>query len=137
MIAAVAALLGCQLLGEVVVRALMLPLPGPVAGMGFLLLYLLMHGRGRPEEERVPREIGQVADVLLRNLSLLFIPAAVGVVQYLGLLRQYGWSIAISIVASTLLAMLTTVIVFRLAARLHTHLRRRYAQPSAIVEEKP
>ena len=138
MIAAVAALLGCQLLGEILVRALMLPLPGPVAGMGLLFLYLVTYGRGRAEAERVPPAVGEVADALLRNLSLLFIPAAVGVVQYLGLLRQYGWPIAISIIASTILAMLATVMVFRSAARLHTHLRRRRAQPAAIVaEEKP
>ena len=86
MIAAITGLLVCQLLGEVLVRALTLPFPGPVAGLGLMFAFLLWRGRGR--EPAVPVALGLVADTLLRNLSLLFIPAAVGVVQYLGLLRR-------------------------------------------------
>ena len=41
MIAAITGLLFCQLLGEVLVRALLLPLPGPVAGLGLLFGYLV------------------------------------------------------------------------------------------------
>ena len=134
MITAVAALLGCQLLGEILVRALALPLPGPVAGMVLLFCILAARGRGQPEADRVPADLGLVADALLRNLSLLFIPAAVGVVQYFGLLRQYGWSIALSIVASTTAALLVTVVIFRGAARLHTRYRRARLAP-AILEE--
>jgi putative effector of murein hydrolase LrgA (UPF0299 family) len=124
MIAAVAALLVCQLLGEVLVRALALPLPGPVAGMGLMFAILAWRGRGKPDAERIPVEIGRVADTLLRNLSLLFIPAAVGIVRYFGLLRQYGWIIVISVALSTAAALVVTVAVFRLAARARTHSRR-------------
>lgn len=125
MIPAIAALLFCQLCGEVFVRALALPLPGPVAGMGLMFGYLVVHGRGRPEADAVPAGIGVVADMLLRNLSLLFIPAAVGVVQYLGLLRRYGVTIALAIVGSTVAALIVTVILFRMVARIETHWRRR------------
>ena len=124
MIAAIAGLLVCQLLGEVLVRALALPLPGPVAGMGLMFAFLAYRGRERTESGLVPHDIGLVADALLRNLSLLFIPAAVGIVQYFGLLRQYGWTILLSIGVSTILALLATAIVFRLAARFQTHRRR-------------
>jgi putative effector of murein hydrolase LrgA (UPF0299 family) len=124
MIAAVAALLICQLLGEVLVRALALPIPGPVAGMGLMFAMLAWRGRDSPEAERIPKDIGLVADTLLRNLSLLFIPAAVGIVRYFGLLRQYGWTIVISVAISTTAALLVTVTVFRLAARIRTHERR-------------
>ena len=119
MIAAMAALLACQLAGEVLVRALGLPLPGPVAGMGILFLALVWRGRRAPEAEVVPPALGEVADGLLRNLSLLFIPAAVGVVQYLGLLRTYAAPLALAIAASTLAAMVVTVVTFRLVSRLH------------------
>ncbi len=125
MIAAIAALLGCQLLGEVLVRALALPLPGPVAGMGLLFLALAVRGRGRPEAERIPAAISVVGDGLLRNLSLLFVPAAVGIVQYLGLLRQYGGTIVVAVAVSTALALLATVSTFRLVARWQTRRRRR------------
>ncbi len=119
MIAAIAGLLGCQLAGEVLVRALGLPLPGPVAGMGILFLALVWRGHRAPEAEAVPLALGEVADALLRNLSLLFIPAAVGVVQYLGLLRTYAGPIALAITVSTLAALIVTVLAFRVVARLH------------------
>ena len=117
MIAAITGLLFCQLIGEVLVRALALPLPGPVAGLGLLFGFLVI--RGRNEAELVPAELGKVCDVLLRNLSLLFIPAAVGVVQYLALLRTYAGPIALAIALSTLLALVTTAATFRLVSRLH------------------
>ena len=118
MIAAITGLLVCQLLGEVLVRALTLPFPGPVAGLGLMFAFLLWRGRGR--EPAVPVALGLVADTLLRNLSLLFIPAAVGVVQYLGLLRHYAGAIAVAIVVSTTAALVATALTFRLVSRLHT-----------------
>ena len=119
MIAALAALLACQLAGEVLVRALGLPLPGPVAGMAILFGALVWRRHRAPEAEPVPPALGEVADGLLRNLSLLFIPAAVGVVQYLGLLGTYAGPLALAIVVSTLAAMIVTVVTFRLVSRLH------------------
>ena len=120
MIAAITALLVCQCVGEVLVRALSLPLPGPVAGLGLMFCYLVMRGRRDPALfETVPEDLGRVADALLKNLSLLFIPAAVGVVQYLGLLRTYAVPIAIALMLSTALALTVTALIFRFASRLH------------------
>lgn len=118
MIAAIAGLLFCQLAGEVLVRALLLPLPGPVAGLGLMFGFLAWR-RHRGEAEAVPAELGRVSDALLRNLSLLFIPAAVGVVQYLGLLRAYAAQIAIAIAVSTTAALVVTAVSFRFVSRLH------------------
>ena len=118
MIAAVSSLLACQLLREVLVRALALPLPGPVAGLGLLFAALVVRGRRRPElAGAVPEDLGQVCDVLLRNLSLLFIPAAVGVVQYGALLRSHAVAIALAIVASPALALVAPALVFRSVSR--------------------
>ena len=69
----------CWAAGEVVSEVLDLPVPGPVVGL-LLLLVLL---RVQPE----PRS-GPVADGLLRLLPLLFVPAGVGVVEHLPLLRD-------------------------------------------------
>ena len=123
MIAAIAGLLACQLAGEVLVRALGLQLPGPVAGMGLLFLALVWRGRRAPAEA-VPPALGEVADALMRNLSLLFIPAAVGIVQYLGLLRSYAGPLALAIVVSTLAALVVTVVTFRFVSRLHAFRRK-------------
>ena len=125
MIAAVTGLLACQLAGEVLVRALALPLPGPVAGMLLMFLFLAWRGRGSADPaEGVPPEIGRVADALLGNLSLLFIPAAVGVVQYLALLRAYALPLAVAIFVSTLAAMIVTAVTFRLVSRLYAFRRK-------------
>ena len=125
MIPALAGLLACQLAGEILVRALMLPLPGPVAGLGLLFGFLLWRGRSRSDPvEAIPPDLGKVCDALLKNLSLLFIPAAVGVVQYLDLLRRYAGAIALTIAASTLLALILTAATFRLASRLHAFRHR-------------
>ena len=119
MIAAVACLLLCQTVGEVLVRALAVPIPGPVAGMGLLFALLVWNGRRQAAAEpAVPEAIGNAADALLRNLSLLFVPAAVGVIQYLGLLRQHAGGIVIAIVVSTLLALVVTALTFHAISRL-------------------
>ncbi len=120
MIAAVTSLLACQCVGEILVRALGLPLPGPVAGMGLMFGFLVLRGRRHPElADTVPDNIGMVSDVLLKHLSLLFIPAAVGVVQYLALLRAHAVGITVAIAVSTALALIVTALIFRLASRLH------------------
>ena len=120
MIAAITALLVCQCLGEILVRALSLPLPGPVAGLGLMFACLVLRGRRHPElADTVPEDLGRVCDVLLKNLSLLFIPAAVGVVQYLALLRTYAVPIAIALMLSTALTLVVTALIFRFASRLH------------------
>lgn len=114
MIGAFTGLLLCQLAGEILTRALRLPLPGPV--MGLLLLFGVLVVRGRMGRD-VPPALEATANALLRNLSLLFIPAAVGVIQYLGLLRQLAVPIAFAIVISTALALAVTALVFAVLAR--------------------
>jgi holin-like protein len=128
MIESLTTLLLCQLLGEALVHALALPLPGPVAGMMLLFLALLWRGRKQTGEPHVPEALATTADALLRNLSLLFIPAAVGIVQHTGILRESGLAIAVSIIVSTVLAMAVTALVFERLGRL---LRRNDDLPRA------
>lgn len=94
-----ALLLGCQLLGEVISHAANLPVPGPVLGMVFLLFGLLWL-------RRVPESLESTSRGLLDNLSLLFVPAGVGIVQHLDILRAQWLPIAAAIVGSTFLTML-------------------------------
>ena len=130
MIPALFVLLGCQLCGEVLVRALALPLPGPVAGLMLLFAGLAIRGRREPGHAgTVPHDLGIVCDFLLRNLALLFIPAAVGVVQYLTLMRTFALPIALAIVVSTVLALVVTALVFVAVSRL---VARRVARREAV-----
>lgn len=114
MIRGLAILLACQLCGEVLSRSLALPVPGPV--LGLLVLFALLQVRAaRPPSEA--SDLDRAADGLLANLALLFVPAGVGVVQHLGLLREHGPALLAALVGSTVLALLVTVATFRLVAR--------------------
>jgi len=111
LIEALAALLVCQLAGEAVVAWVALPVPGPVLGMVFLLLFLAAM-------RRVPGDIGPVSQSLLGHLSLLFVPAAVGVVVHVDRLRAEWLPILVALLVSTILTIAVTAAVFRLVVRL-------------------
>jgi holin-like protein len=122
MIASLSLILLCQLIGEVVVRGLGLPMPGPVLGLLFLLLLLLSRDRFALLAIG-PLSGGGVENasrVLLANLSLLFVPAGVGVVQRLDLLAEHGIAIIIVLAVSVVVTLLATVATFVLVSRLMT-----------------
>jgi putative effector of murein hydrolase LrgA (UPF0299 family) len=109
-----------QLMGEALTRALALPAPGPVVGLALLIAALAACHKWRPFDDKALMEsdLGRVSNGLLASLSLLFVPAGVGVVQYLGLLREQGVALAAALVVSTLLTLLATVGVFVAVGRL-------------------
>jgi holin-like protein len=113
-------LLVFQLVGEVLARGLNLSAPGPVIGLALLVVALVLTRRFRPfdEEALAASDLGQAARGLLAALPLLFVPAGVGVVQYLGLLREQGLALAAALVASTFATLIATVAVFLLVKRL-------------------
>ncbi|MFK0299775.1 CidA/LrgA family protein [Brevundimonas sp. NPDC090276] len=109
MIGAIALLFVCQLAGEVIHRLTGLPLPGSVIGMVLLLGWLAF----------VPRErltLTQVTGWLTAHLSIMFVPAAVGVMQEGAILSRYGLGIVVAVVVSTLLTLVVTALVFRAVA---------------------
>jgi holin-like protein len=97
-------------------------MPGPVLGLLFLLLLLLARDRfallamGPLSGDGVEN----ASRVLLANLSLLFVPAGVGVVQKLDLLAEHGIAIIIVLAISVVVTLLATVATFVLASRLMT-----------------
>lgn len=98
-------LLTCQLAGEVLVTLIDLPLPGPV--VGFALLFVLLQLRAVADDGAVV----SAGDGLLTHLQLLFVPAGVGVVVYLGLLRDEAVPLAVGLVGSWLAGLLVVVAV--------------------------
>ena len=121
MIASLALILLAQLLGEILARGAGVPVPGPVIGMGLMFGFLLLRDSrlGLPRILPKPLTDGTLettARVLLMNLSLMFVPAGVGVVGRLDLLRAQGLKLAIVLVVSTALSLLVTVLVFRAVA---------------------
>jgi holin-like protein len=120
MIASLSLILVCQLIGEVIVRGLALPMPGPVVGLMLLLVLLLARDRFAPLA-RGPLQGGGVETAsrgLLANLSLLFIPAGVGVVQKLDLLAEHGIAIMAVLAVSVVVTLLATAATFVVASRI-------------------
>jgi holin-like protein len=111
MIHALALILICQLAGETATRALALPVPGPVMGMG-LMLGLLM------ASARVRDIVTPTAQGILRHLSLLFVPAGVGLIGHLDRLGPQAAALGLAIVASTALAMVVGALTFVALAKM-------------------
>ena len=111
MLEALTIILTCQLIGELIVVGTAIPLPGPVVGMVLLFVGLLIRGG-------VPEELGRVAASLLQNLSLLFVPAGVGVMTHLALLQAEWLPISVSLVVSTLLTIAVTGLAMSVLVRL-------------------
>ena len=106
MVRALAVLLLCQLAGTVVQAALGLPVPGPV--LGFVLLLAVFLRNGGPGAE-----VKGAAQGLLRHMGLLYVPAGVGVVGELTVLRQNAVGLLIAIPVSTILGLLVTGVVMQ------------------------
>jgi holin-like protein len=120
MIASLSLILLCQLAGEVFVRGLGLPMPGPVIGLMLLLVLLLARDRFAVLA-RGPLQgdgVESASRGLLANLSLLFIPAGVGVVQKLDLVAEHGVAFVGVLAISVMVTLLVTVATFLFASRL-------------------
>ena len=106
MLGAFTVLLVYQLVGEVIVLATGLPVPGPVIGM--LLLFLTLLARGS-----VPTWLRDTCQGLLSHLSLLFVPAGVGVMLHFKRLGAEWLPIVVALVASTVITIGVTALVMK------------------------
>ena len=106
MINALSLLLLYQLVGELLVRGLGLPIPGPVLGMALLFLTLLARGR-------VGAELKTSAGYLLQHLSLLFVPAGAGIMLHMKLVGDEWLPITVALVVSTFAGMAVTALVLK------------------------
>lgn len=105
MLTGIAYIVGFQLLGETLVRIAGLPVPGPVLGMALLFIMLV----ARP---RTAEAVGPPARGILSVLSLLFVPASIGVTGHLDLLADRGLTILAILAVSVVAAMLASVWAF-------------------------
>lgn len=94
MLRGLAWLLAFQLVGEVLVRLVHLKVPGSVIGL--LLLFAVLQWRRLDAQAPVVR----AADVLLRHMQLLFVPAGVGIVAYVSVLRADALPVALGLLGS-------------------------------------
>ncbi len=102
-----------QLGGEAIHQLLHVPVPGPVLGMVLLAAWYIAR-------KRIPDQaMERTADTLLSWLGLLFVPAGVGIVANLALLRAAWLPITVSLIVSTLLTLAVTAFLLdRMTRRL-------------------
>ncbi len=111
MLPSLTALLLCQLIGEALVRFLGLPVPGPVVGLVLLFSFLALR-------RSVPDSLNRTATGLLHHLSLLFVPAGVGVLQHVDRISAEWMAIAVALLVSAVSTILVTAVVMRAMIRL-------------------
>ncbi len=111
MLNAIAVLLACQLAGEVSSQMLAVPVPGPVIGMALLIVIL----RYVPKAASV---LSETAHGVLRHLSLLFVPAGVGVMLHAATVREQWLAILVSVLLGTAITLVVTALTIRLVMHL-------------------
>ncbi len=116
MLGALTLIIALQVLGTVLTDVLALPVPGPVVGMVLFLLVLSVTRRRWAELE-------QVNNFFLANLSLLFVPAAVGIVRHLDLVSPILGRLLLVLIVSLLAGLVVSALVFARLARRFTPAR--------------
>ncbi len=110
MLGALTVLLVFQLIGEVIVQFAGLPIPGPVIGL--LLLFLSLCARGS-----LALPLRDTANGILQHLSLLFVPAGVGVMVHFSRVSGEWLPILAATIISTALAIGVSALVMQALMR--------------------
>ncbi|MCB1757109.1 MAG: CidA/LrgA family protein [Gammaproteobacteria bacterium] len=111
-------LLAYQLAGEVITVFLGLPVPGPVLGMVLLFLTLLAR-------KTTPAALDQASSALLSHLTLLFVPAGVGLMVHLDLIAAEWLPVLVALLLSTLISLAATSAIMLLCDRFFSDLGKR------------
>jgi holin-like protein len=99
-----AVLLAFQCVGELIVHYTRVPIPGPVIGMVLFLCLL-------SAAPALAQEVEYVSRGLLNHLSLLFVPAGVGVMVLANDMKGQLLAISIAIIVSTILSIAVAALV--------------------------
>ncbi|MDT8451280.1 MAG: CidA/LrgA family protein [Gammaproteobacteria bacterium] len=102
-----------QLAGEISVLLLRIPVPGPVLGMIMLFITLVWRGRSSTS-------LDSASTALLSHLSLLFVPAGVGMMVHFDRIINEWLPISIALILSTVITMAATAAIMLASRRLLT-----------------
>ena len=122
MVPAFLVLLVYQFAGDLLRQMLALPVPGPVIGMSILAAALAFRKEGPTSRSPITDSLEHTAEALIRHMGLLFVPAGVGLIAEIGVLRSEWLPIAAGLIGSTLLSLAVTGLV------MHWSIRRRAAR---------
>jgi putative effector of murein hydrolase LrgA (UPF0299 family) len=106
-----AVLLICQCVGEGLSFALHLPIPGAVVGMLLLFFGLLLW-------PSLLHQLEATATELLRHLSLLFVPAGVGISVAASSVQGHWGSVIVAVVLSTIITRAVTAAAMRIFSKI-------------------
>ena len=98
------------LLGEMISKLLNISIPGNVLGM--ILLIIILFSRIIKVEM-----IEEISDFLLKHLAFFFIPAGVGLISNLELLKEQWLPILIICLISTLMVIIVTGLTIQFVKR--------------------
>ena len=93
-----------QLAGELSVNLLDIPVPGPVIGMVMLFFTLLIRGSSS-------KALDSSSSALLKHLSLLFVPAGVGIMVHFDRIINEWLAISVALILSTIITMVMTALI--------------------------
>lgn len=97
-------------IGEILNKVFKVPIPGNILGM-ILLLLALLTGIIKLDQ------IEEISQFLLNHLSVLFVPAGVGLLAVTGLLKGSWYFLVLISILATILVLSTTGLVVRLLRR--------------------
>ena len=101
-----AILLCFQLVGQFITDQFSLTLPGPVIGMLLLFLTLTI-------VKKAPRALSNTSAMLIKHLSLFFLPAATGIFFLGAAVNKELPAITLIMVVSTVIAMMVTALLMQ------------------------
>lgn len=111
MLLALFILLSFQFLGEGTVRLFHLFIPGPVLGMVYFFVALLLW-------KPLKGYVDDLTKFITTHLSLFYIPAGVGMIEYFDLFGKYGVGMVITIIVSTFITIIATALIFQWLLRI-------------------
>jgi len=97
-------ILGIYLLGELLSKLLNLPVPGNILGM--VILFVLLCTKVVKVDNIVT-----VTNFLLDHLSFFFIPAGVGLMTSMGIIKSTWWQLIVVCVSTTIIIIGATGII--------------------------
>ena len=103
-------ILGIYLIGELLSKSLQLPIPGNILGM--VILFILLFTKILKVDN-----ISTVTNFLLDHLAFFFIPAGVGLMASLGIIKATWWQLLVVCISTTVIIIAVTGIIVQAISR--------------------
>lgn len=103
-------ILGIYLLGELLSSALHLPIPGNILGM--IILFVLLCTKIIKVDD-----ISHVTNFLLDHLSFFFIPAGVGLMTSMEIIKSTWWQLLIVCISTTVIIIGSTGVIVQAVSK--------------------